>query len=253
MLSVAALTSLALNATRLPRLLPGNQFMPWTALIALALGVAAGGPEARAAAGMASGAVDGWQLAWAVICAVLSTSALGVWSLCWVQGAHGPIQDALGPVLTPALVIAFAVINAVGEELEFRMLYFGGLVAEEAFATTAGPSWTPQIWVPLAVALQAAYFAMLHVAAGFPSGASGGLLVFVWAVFLGILRLWAGGMLLALLLHFQADIVVFGLVFLQEGQQWRKVGAGRPFDMDAGREPGGAPVEGPDLNDAPKS
>ena len=60
--------------------------------------------------------------------------------------------------------------------------------------------------------IPAAYFAILHVAGGFPSGTMGGGLVFLWGTFLGILRVWTGGMGLVMCLHFQADVVIFLLV-----------------------------------------
>merc|ERR1712183_1152177 len=94
------------------------------------------------------------------------------------------------------------------------MLLFGGLLSQEG-----APSLP---WQSLAVVLQAVYFATLHVAAGFPSGASGGVLVFIWAVFLGILRLWSGGMLLVFLLHIQADVVIFVLIYMQEMKTQRE-------------------------------
>jgi len=215
LLPTLALASLALTATRLPRMVPGSEFMPWGALLALEVSLFFGGPEARIAAGFAVGRMDGWPLAWAVLCVVLSTVALCGWSLLWVGGDHGPIQDALGPRLSPAFILLFAGVNALGEEVEFRMLQFGGLLAQ--------PACQPLLWLALTVMLQAGLFAVLHVAAGFPSGASGGLLVFIWAVFLGILRLWTGGMALVLLLHVQADIVVFTLVYVQELRLQRKV------------------------------
>merc|ERR1719367_2430917 len=43
---------------------------------------------------------------------------------------HGPIQSALGPRLSPTFILLFAIVNAVGEELEFRMLIFGGLLVQ---------------------------------------------------------------------------------------------------------------------------
>ena len=41
--------------------------------------------------GLTMGVTDGWPLAWAVICCVITTIALTGWSLWWVEGDHGPI------------------------------------------------------------------------------------------------------------------------------------------------------------------
>merc|ERR1711924_160742 len=113
----------------------------------------------------------------------------------------------LGSMLTPVNLLPLAVFNALQEEMEFRMLLMGGLLH---------PNDTALLWITVVILLQALYFAALHVAGGFPSGASGGLLVFIWGTFLGILRYWTGGMALVLVLHFQADVVIFILVLLEK-------------------------------------
>lgn len=207
LLAVFGLVSVALKATRLPRLLPFDEFIPWTAAIALELGAFFGGKEARMAAGLAIGVVTDGPLIWSGLCLVLSSLALVGWSI-WVQADHGPIQDVLGPELSPLLTPVFALVNACGEELEFRMLIFGGLLSQEAHF--------PMCWQVLSVGLHSLLFAALHVSSGFPSGAAGGSLVFIWSVFLGILRLWTGGMMLVILLHFQADVVIFILILSEQ-------------------------------------
>ena len=45
-------------------------------------------------------------------CVIISTVALVAWSWYLVQGDHGPIQETLAPLMTPATVLPFAVINA---------------------------------------------------------------------------------------------------------------------------------------------
>mmetsp|Transcript_30082 Transcript_30082/g.94803 ORF Transcript_30082/g.94803 Transcript_30082/m.94803 type:complete len:284 (-) Transcript_30082:111-962(-) len=167
-----------------------------------------GGPSIRPALGLAFGRFDGWPLAWAGLCGLLSTLALVGWSRWWVRGDHGAIQKMLAPLLCPLLVVPIAIVNAWGEELEFRVLLLGALLA--------GPAAEARVWALLADILHASYFAVLHVHGGFPSGLGGGLLVFGWAVFLGLLRWWAEGMMLVFLLHVQADIVIFVLVLIAE-------------------------------------
>merc|ERR1712113_336978 len=85
---------------------------------------------------------------------------------------------------------------------------FGGMLSQPAFLSLP--------WQALAIGLHSLLFATLHVTAGFPSGTLGGVLVYIWSVFLGILRLWSGGMALVLLLHFQADVVIFILIVLEQ-------------------------------------
>lgn len=206
-LAAAALGCLVWDTLPVPPL-PGSSFVPWLPGLAV-FGVSQiWGAEAQSALGLALGRLGGWPLAWAGLCALLSTMALSAWSLWWVRGNHGPIQDGLAPMLSPAGVLPLAVANALGEEVEFRVLLLGALLAGEASASL--------LWLMAAVVLHAAYFAILHVHRGFPSGWAGGALVFVWAVFLGVLRWWAEGMALVLLLHVQADVVIFLLVLIEE-------------------------------------
>eukprot|EP00401_Gymnodinium_catenatum_P003613 CAMPEP_0117520564 /NCGR_PEP_ID=MMETSP0784-20121206/33231_1 /TAXON_ID=39447 /ORGANISM="" /LENGTH=557 /DNA_ID=CAMNT_0005316557 /DNA_START=159 /DNA_END=1829 /DNA_ORIENTATION=+ len=162
------------------------------------------------ALGLTIGRVGGWALVGATVCAVVTPAALYVWSRQYVKGNHGPVQNMLGPMLaaTPALIIPFAVVNAIAEEVEFRMLLQGSLLA--------GPAAGSYPWVAVTVLLQAAYFAVLHYRVGLPSGRVGFFMVLVWAGFLGFLRWWAGGVGLVLLLHTEADIVIFALVLLEE-------------------------------------
>jgi hypothetical protein len=165
-----------------------------------------GGEELQRSAGFAFGRVDTAPLVCAALCFVLSTLALVGWSILWVKGAHGPIDRTLGPILGRNNVAPLAALNAVREEIEFRMVLMGGLLSSPW--GEAGVAW----WIGVVVLLQAAYFAMIHVSGGFPSGTMGGGLVFLWGIFLGILRVWTGGMGLVMCLHFQADVVIFSLV-----------------------------------------
>lgn len=165
-----------------------------------------GGEELQRSAGIAFGRVDTAPLVCAALCFVLSTLALVGWSILWVKGAHGPIDRTLGPLLGRINIAPLAALNAVREEIEFRMVLMGGLLSSPW--GEAGVAW----WIGVVVLLQAAYFAMIHVSGGFPSGTMGGGLVFLWGIFLGILRVWTGGMGLVMCLHFQADVVIFSLV-----------------------------------------
>jgi membrane protease YdiL (CAAX protease family) len=197
------------NSTRIPLGLPFGSFVPYSALIALFVAIVYGGDEARFGAGWVDKAEGGaLSVAVALVGAVLFSAAIVAWSVFWVKGEHGPIQASMGPTMSPMRIVIYSIINGIGEELEFRMLLLGGLVARPATHETA--------WLCLALALQAAYFASLHFSRGFPSGYSGVLLLFVWAFFLGVLRLWTGSFVLPILSHIQLDIVVFALIYIEE-------------------------------------
>jgi len=190
---------------------PLSQFLPITALICLAVWLLA--TRDMSAVGFAAGGLGTGQVTWTVICVVLSTLALAGWSLFLVQGDHGPIQDSLGPMLTPWTILPIAIVNALREELEARCLHIGGWLALVDHPGNGGLNY---FWLAVGIAICAVHFALQHVAGGFPSGVSGGVLVFVWGVFLGLLRWWTGGMLLVILLHVQADFVIFVLIMRQE-------------------------------------
>jgi len=209
-LAICALTSIASNTTKVPLGLPAGSFVPYSALVALGVAVLLSWEETRTAAGWAAHPFDCGLVPWGVaaLSALLSSVGLIIWSVCWVQGKHGSIQDSMGPTLSPLRIVLYSIINGIGEELEFRMLIFGGLMAS--------PSKHPQLWLAFSLALQAAFFAVLHFAGGFPSGVSGVCLLFVWGVFLGALRLWTGSVIPLALLHIQIDIVVFSLLFIEE-------------------------------------
>lgn len=218
-LPICALASMAANSTKIPLGMPAGSFVPYSALTALIVAVLSSEDESQeealAAAGLMHGPFDFGPFPWiaAALSAIVSSSALVMWSVCYVKGNHGRIQESMGPTLTPARVVIYSVINGIGEELEFRMLIFGGLVAR--------PSHHPPSWLGLSLVLQAAFFAVLHFSGGFPSGISGVALLFTWALFLGSLLLWTGSIIPAILLHIEVDIVVFTILLLQERKRER--------------------------------
>mmetsp|Transcript_54015 Transcript_54015/g.101316 ORF Transcript_54015/g.101316 Transcript_54015/m.101316 type:complete len:290 (+) Transcript_54015:24-893(+) len=181
--------------------------VPWWSLVIIGIVAASGDRDLQHAAGLALGRLDGGPLIWSFICVVISTLALVGWSKLWVRGDHGPIQDFLAPLLSPASVLPFAVVNAFREEIQFRMLLLGGILAGDALAS---PFLTA-----FSLLLHSTLFALLHYLGGFPRGVSGFLLVLIWGLFLDILRLWSGGMALVLLLHVQADVTIFLLVLVE--------------------------------------
>jgi membrane protease YdiL (CAAX protease family) len=101
-------------------------------------------------------------------------------------------------LLAPAAIL-FSLINAALEEAAYR----GVLL--EALDTVLGPG-------PLAVALQAVAFGALHYRAGFPRGAVGVGLAFVYGAALGELRRRAGGLLIPWVTHVLTDLVIVSIV-----------------------------------------
>jgi len=200
-LAVAALANLACLTLQIPALAEPLPVIPALVIFAIFL---IGDTDTRDAVGLAFGRMDGGPLAWALICVAISSAALVWWSVCLVDGDHGHIQEVLGPMLSRVSIVPMALLNALAEEIDCRMLLLGALWAGKASTNTS--------WVSLAIVLHSVFFALQHVMGGFPSGAIGGLLVFIWSVFLGILRWWSGGMALVYILHVQADIVIFALV-----------------------------------------
>jgi membrane protease YdiL (CAAX protease family) len=94
--------------------------------------------------------------------------------------------------------LAFALINAVVEEAIYRGVIQGAL--ESAFGLT---------WFPLIV--QALVFGYAHFE-GIPSGWSGVLLATSYGFVLGIMKRRNGGMMAPILVHFFADLVIFGIL-----------------------------------------
>jgi membrane protease YdiL (CAAX protease family) len=93
------------------------------------------------------------------------------------------------------VVPLFALINAFAEEAVYRGVY------QEALARVIPFPW-------LVVPLQAAPFAALHFAAGFPNGVLGYVMVLVWGTMLGYLRWRTRGMLAPWIVHVGADLVI---------------------------------------------
>jgi len=66
---------------------------------------------------------------------------------------------------------------------------------------------------------QASWFAMRHYSGGFPCGLEGFLMCLLWAMFLGCLYWWAGGIALVLFDHVVADFALGCLVLREKRLQ----------------------------------
>ncbi|MFH1007296.1 MAG: type II CAAX endopeptidase family protein [Candidatus Latescibacterota bacterium] len=133
------------------------------------------------------------------VCALVTPIAL----VSWVWFFKPDIQDllqAIPDVSLPILAggaIAFAVVNALGEELIWRGLF------QDRLAAVIGPS--------VAVLIQALSFGVQH-AHGFPRGIVGVAMAGVWAIMLGWLRTRSGGIAAPVIAHIVADASVAAIV-----------------------------------------
>lgn len=109
----------------------------------------------------------------------------------------------LSPLSLLGFGIIFAVLNSFVEEFIFRGVVWDGLSS-----VILKPAYL--------IILQALLFGAWHFH-GFPRGFSGCFLVFVWGIFLGIIRLRSKGMLAPILTHFFADSVIFAMLICLPG------------------------------------
>lgn len=97
----------------------------------------------------------------------------------------------------------FALLNAFAEEAIYRGVLFEALLRR----------FRNKVWLVLAV--QASAFAAAHYLSGFPNGKLGYAMTFVYALMLGFVRLWSGGLLAPFVAHVAADLVIgYTLVLL---------------------------------------
>jgi len=91
--------------------------------------------------------------------------------------------------------IGFAILNSLAEEFIFRGVIWDGLL----FTLSN---------IKIVILLQAFIFGIWHYH-GFPGGFLGSLMVFIWGIFLGIIRYRSNGMFAPVLAHFFADATIF--------------------------------------------
>jgi len=132
-----------------------------------------------------------------VVVIIISSTAL----LVWTAGAKPQLNDILNmiPLQSPGTLLliglAFAVFNSIVEESIYRGILWDGL--SELFR--------PLIVINL---IQAVIFGIAHIQ-GFPRGAVGMVLAFVYGVLLGFVRRRSKGLLAPILIHMAADMTVF--------------------------------------------
>lgn len=142
-----------------------------------------------------------WALSLTTI--VLASIAL----IAWVHYLNPNLHSYSGllPNLPPALMILFGIgfsaFNAAAEEITWRGVML------EALDSAFGPGFWP-------IVIQAASFGIAHYKGGFPSGIVGVLMVFVYGLVLGAIRLLSKGMLYCWLVHVAADSTIFCLIYI---------------------------------------
>lgn len=117
------------------------------------------------------------------------------WSRAWRLRSSGSLW-----LLVPAALL-FAVVNAAVEEAAYRGVVLAALDETRITARAA-------------LVLQAAAFAALHFRAGFPRGAVGVGLTFVYGLVLGELRRRAGGLMVPFITHLLTDLVIVTIVLV---------------------------------------
>jgi len=137
-----------------------------------------------------------------IIVSLIASISLVLWGL-WTDnlGVGAPIIAELkkhSSFLILAIVPISALLNAIVEETIFR-----GIIQTELSNVFTNST---------AILLQALLFAGFHYAGGFPNGAIGFGMTFIYACALGIMRYKVKGLLAPIIAHATADLTI--LVFL---------------------------------------
>ncbi|MFI5379048.1 MAG: CPBP family intramembrane glutamic endopeptidase, partial [Tepidisphaerales bacterium] len=182
--------------------IPGLGRWPWYFLVPLliyAAVVSLIAPMRRTVHWCKPGRLTGWPLAATAAIIVGSTLTLltfhaivkpDVTSLARQLPLHLPVHVAFA-------CAAFALVNALMEEVIFRGVLLDALVS--------------QIGVAWALVIQAVAFGIGH-AQGYPPGRTGMFLAGVYGLALGVLRLKSGGLLGVWIAHIAADVTIFWIV-----------------------------------------
>ena len=145
--------------------------------------------------------VGAWALA--TITVIGAAAALTAWLRSEPELGAATVQlvelgRAAPSAVVVAFIVVFAVVNPLVEEVAYRN------VAYEA-ARAGAPA--------AAVVLQALAFGTLHVV-GFPAGATGVGLSFLYGLMLGIIRVMTGGLRIAMIAHIATNATIAALVVL---------------------------------------
>jgi len=196
-----ALAGLIPSGSALHTLFSGVPILALIVPLALSFAIMSVRPHWRSAISpLSRGHADAFSLGLAAAVALGSAGALLIWAN-WTDNlglGKAMMENALTAPFWLVVLVGlpvFAVLNAVTEEVIYRGVLQPALV---------------KVGLPFALAnvFQAAAFAALHYEMGFPNGAIGYGMVFVYGLFLGYLRLRTSGLALPIATHAVADLVI---------------------------------------------
>lgn len=177
---------------------PLSLLIPLTAYGAVVLTI----PQLRRSVGWLHAGRFGRNVVFMVIATiVISSMALIAWDVLAKPdlSAHLALMPEMPLWLFPIAAIGFAFFNAAMEEVIFRGIMM------EALDSAIGAG-------RLSVVIQAGSFGALHYLTGFPNGAWGVAMVFIYGVFPGAIRRQSQGLLAPWAAHVMADITIFGIL-----------------------------------------
>jgi len=171
-------------------------------LLAYGLIVCCLGPLRRTVSWLRMGRHDGPVILVTLAVIVLSSSVLLVYSVLFPVESPELVAPILGWLPSELLLagVLFAVLNGLLEEIIFRGILLDALRAE--------------VGLPVALLVQSVGFGVGH-AHGYPPGAIGIILASIYGMVLGLLRLYARGMVAPIVAHIAADATIFAIVMKQ--------------------------------------
>lgn len=147
------------------------------------------------------GRIDSQGIKLAILASLVSIVALHIWLVRFDPDLQ--IQQGLVPngnfLVLAAMLIGFALLNAGMEEIIYRGWWFQHTDSLLERSTL--------------LLCQATAFGAAHVVGGVPGGSIGFMMTFCYALMLGGLRLYSGGLLLPLCVHITTDIYIGTILF----------------------------------------
>ena len=148
-----------------------------------------------------TGRLNGGILAMVIVTAIISGIALYLWNRLLKPdlSIHLSFIPDMPSWLYPLAGLGFSIGNAVLEESVFRGMFMQAL--DSAF----GPGM-------VSIVVQAWLFGAMHYMQGFPNGAWGIAMTFVYGIMLGVIRRRGHGMLAPTITHVCADMAIFAIL-----------------------------------------
>jgi membrane protease YdiL (CAAX protease family) len=148
-----------------------------------------------------AGRLNGEILAMVIATAIISGIALYLWNRLLKPdlSIHLSYMPDMPSWLYPFAGLGFSIGNAVLEESVFRGMFM------QALDSVFGPGM-------VSVVVQAWLFGAIHYMQGFPNGAWGIAMTFVYGIILGAIRRRGHGMLAPTITHVVADMAIFAIL-----------------------------------------